>query len=175
MDRLRFPEKWLNDDCLNGCAQLLVHHFGTEKVAGGSVAFLHSFAMAQHRNGTSTDQSLWNTSRLSSYWEKDVWVIPVHKIDAHHWELAIVYLADSRIAYFDSFGHKTSWEDDAKVFISACIDGDQSLNFAQVVLTLMYRLRRLAGEQGFAMRSLEDRDWVAYSIAVRLTALILSP
>ncbi|KAI0703077.1 hypothetical protein C8Q76DRAFT_801927 [Earliella scabrosa] len=150
MDRLRFPEKWLNDDCLNGCAQLLVHHFGTEKVAGGSVAFLHSFAMAQHRNGTSTDQSLWNTSRLSSYWEKDVWVIPVHKIDAHHWELAIVYLADSRIAYFDSFGHKTSWEDDAKV-----------------VLTLMYRLRRLAGEQGFAMRSLEDRDWVAYSIASR--------
>ncbi|KAI0701749.1 hypothetical protein C8Q76DRAFT_633393 [Earliella scabrosa] len=145
IDRLR-PERWLNDDCVNGCAQLLVLHFGASN-AGGNIAILHSFTMAQHRNGTSTDQAVWNSSRTARYWEKDIWIIPVHKPDIQHWELAIVYLKECRIAYFDSLAHRTSWEHDA-----------------QVVFALVHRLRRLAHERGLPMQSLDGEEWCAHTV-----------
>ena len=118
INRLRNPTSWINDDCLNGCAQLLVAHFGTGNVIGGSFAILSSFAMAQHQDGTSLDAGMWRVSHRTCYWEKDVWIIPVHKPADHHWELAIVYFKERRIAYFDSFAHADAWEDDAKVSIT---------------------------------------------------------
>ncbi|KAI0746147.1 hypothetical protein C8Q76DRAFT_605599, partial [Earliella scabrosa] len=145
IDRLR-PERWLNDDCVNGCAQLLVHHFGASH-NGGNIAILHSFTMAHQRNGTSTDQAVWNISRTARYWEKDIWIIPVHKPAEQHWELAIVYLKECRIAYFDSLAHRTSWEHDV-----------------QLVFALVHRLRRLADDRGLPMPCFDGEEWCAHTL-----------
>ncbi|KAI0707020.1 hypothetical protein C8Q76DRAFT_629548 [Earliella scabrosa] len=146
LDRLRQPEAWLNDDCINGCMELLAQHFGTDRVVGGDPAFLSSYAMASQRGGQSDDEQVWRVNHIARYWEKDVWLVPVHKWDGHHWELAIVYFRSCRIAYFDSFGMRTSWEDEAKT-----------------VFKLIFRLNRLAEERGYTPRSLEG-EWAAYPL-----------
>ena len=115
ISRLRNPTGWLNDNCLNACAQLLAGHFGTENVIGGRPAILSSFAMAQQRDGASVDEGVWRVNHRSRYWEKDVWIIPIHQPSSLHWELAVVYLRQCRIAYFDSFAHPNSWEVDVEV------------------------------------------------------------
>ena len=84
-------------------------------VTGGRPAILSSFAMAQQRDGTSLDDGMWRVNHRSRYWEKDVWIIPIHQPSTQHWELAIVYLRQCRIAYFDSLAHPKTWEEDVQV------------------------------------------------------------
>ena len=115
ISQLRNPTGWLNDNSVNACAQLLSGYFGTENVTGGRPAILSSFAMAQQRDGTSLDDGMWRVNHRSRYWEKDVWIIPIHQPSTQHWELAIVYLRQCRIAYFDSLAHPKTWEEDVQV------------------------------------------------------------
>ena len=82
------------------------------------MAILHSFAMAHQRNGTSTDQAVWNISRISRYWEKDILIIPVHQPMKDHWTMAVVYFRKRHIVYFDSFGssnNRAGWVAELKV------------------------------------------------------------
>ncbi|KAI0694788.1 hypothetical protein C8Q76DRAFT_634071 [Earliella scabrosa] len=144
--RLRNPTGWLNDNSVNACAQLLSGYFGTENVTGGRPAILSSFAMAQQRDGTSLDDGMWRVNHRSRYWEKDVWIIPIHQPSTQHWELAIVYLRQCRIAYFDSLAHPKTWEEDV-----------------QTVFGLIHRLQRLATERGNRMTSL-DGEWCAFRL-----------
>ena len=113
--RIRDPCAWLNDDCVNGCAQLLALHFGMTNVDGGHPTINSSFAMAQQRDGQSLDDGVWRVNHRTRYWESDVWIIPIHQPRAHHWELAVVYLKERQIAYFDSFANESSWEVDVQV------------------------------------------------------------
>ena len=71
--------------------------------------------MAQQRSNQATDESYWRNYHTSRFWEKDVWIIPVHRPAEKHWEVAVVYFQKRRIAYFDSFGDRDSWKDEIKV------------------------------------------------------------
>ncbi|KAI0706515.1 hypothetical protein C8Q76DRAFT_629740 [Earliella scabrosa] len=146
LDRLRDPSAWLNDDCINGCIQLLVRCFGTARTLHGSPAFISSFAMAQQRSNQATDESYWRNHHTSRFWEKDVWVFPVHRPAEKHWEVAVVYFQKRRIAYFDSFGDQASWKNEIKL-----------------VLNLVHKLHRLAREHGYSPPSVEGQ-WYAYSL-----------
>lgn len=116
LERLHQPRRWLNDECINGCAQVLLQHFGTGGVTGGSPVVISSFTVTQHRN-QSYDRAVWSCVQATRFWEKDVWIIPIHQAERNHWELAVIYIKRLRIAYFDSFGHSetTSWRADVQV------------------------------------------------------------
>ncbi|KAI0710611.1 hypothetical protein C8Q76DRAFT_624385 [Earliella scabrosa] len=146
VERLRNPSSWLNDDCINGCIQLLLRYFGGAATTHGNPAFISSFAMSQQRSNKATDESYWRNYHTSRFWEKDMWVFPIHQPAKQHWEVAVVYFQTRRIAYFDSFGDKNSWKNEIKL-----------------VLNLVHKLHRLAREHGYSPPSLEGR-WCAYPL-----------
>ncbi|KAJ7344059.1 hypothetical protein DFH08DRAFT_701927, partial [Mycena albidolilacea] len=49
------------------------------------------------------------------YWEKPVWVIPVHRPKEEHWVLVIVAVQENRLFFFDSLGNRTGWHQDIQV------------------------------------------------------------
>ncbi|KAJ7575225.1 hypothetical protein C8J56DRAFT_1063775 [Mycena floridula] len=50
------------------------------------------------------DDALWRNSKDTRFWEKDVWIFPIHRLEQFHWVLAILLPASHSILVFDSFG-----------------------------------------------------------------------
>ncbi|KAI0669310.1 hypothetical protein C8Q78DRAFT_1095812 [Trametes maxima] len=150
MARLRQARGLLSDDCINSGAQVLLRHFDYgARTRGGSPALLSTRLVALHRVRTD-DEGMWRDCARSAFWERDVWIIPIHRaIPDLHWTLAVVYIKKKRIAYFDSFAEKAAWEEDAKVLYA-----------------LVHKLRRLATEHGYDMDDLDDH-WVTYPLVTK--------
>ncbi|KAK1225517.1 hypothetical protein PQX77_011536 [Marasmius sp. AFHP31] len=74
---------WLSADCVNGCSALLQHTFG-----GGECALISTFAMQTLLNDKRLGPAIiWCLTRSSKYWEKNVWIIPIHDPERMHWFL----------------------------------------------------------------------------------------
>ncbi|KAI1788532.1 hypothetical protein LXA43DRAFT_871760, partial [Ganoderma leucocontextum] len=135
---------WLNDDCINLGAQVIMRHLGTPAARGDPVIF-SSFVLSKHHKGG--DEGLWRVCKSSSeFWKKDIWIFPIHS-NGNHWALAIVYWRKRRIAYFDSLHSKIAFETHVKD-----------------VFALIHRLQRLVADHGGETRSM-DGDWTAYPLA----------
>lgn len=69
------------------------------------------------------DDTIWRDCYRSEFWRKNVWVIPIHHPSPSpgHWTVAVVYVREQRIAYYDSFASKSLWEADAAVSAAALI------------------------------------------------------
>lgn len=109
----------LNDECINGLAS----HIQTE-LAGSldqSVAYaarrcalLSSHAMLYVRCHL-TDLPLWRLTHRTNFWEKDVWILPIHRLVEEHWVLAVILPHHRRVFLFDSFSNSRRWERDIPV------------------------------------------------------------
>ena len=109
--RFRKANAWLNDDCINIGAQLILRHIGVS-AARGDPAIFSTFLLPSEKKG---DEGLWRVSKsVEEYWKKDLWIFPLHR-NGNHWVLAVVYWKKRRIAYFDSFGSKSSFKSDVPV------------------------------------------------------------
>jgi Ulp1 family protease len=118
--RLKGTE-WLNDDCINGVAALLVY-----ALTDPSSSIIHhedtcgifsSYAFAYFKEGNDNGFSLHSLCKSAKYWKRPVWLIPIHC--TNHWVLAIVSHHDRQIFIYDSFGytHRRHWEADIAVTI----------------------------------------------------------
>ncbi|TFK84575.1 cysteine proteinase, partial [Polyporus arcularius HHB13444] len=89
---------WLSSGCIDGCATLLQAEecFRNASTAVFSCFLLDTFV----KDGP--EDTLWRIARSTHYWEKDVWVIPIH--NEGHWLLATVRRSRRTITIFDSFG-----------------------------------------------------------------------
>lgn len=113
----------LNDECINGAALLLQSHFISE-FGSSDVAILTIHDLVRIRYGAS-DEDLWRNSKRSEYWTKGVWVLPIHRKDAQHWVLCVIYPARKQLHLLDSFADRRGWFPDLKVrLISTSNDGD---------------------------------------------------
>jgi Ulp1 family protease len=117
--RLASPTACLNDVCLNGGAAILQAQFS--KPASGysessrRCALLSTFDLL-HVRYRATDDELWRHVQRTSYWAKDVWILPIHRTaPAHHWVLAVAHLTSHQLFLFDSFASKRPWKQDVKV------------------------------------------------------------
>lgn len=112
LGRFHKPNAWLNDDCIDLGAQLIVWHLGTAAARGDPVVF-STFVLPRHHKGG--DEGLWRACKWSSeFWKKDIWIFPVHA-DRNHWVLVIVYWKKRQIAYFDSLYSETAFKTHVKV------------------------------------------------------------
>ena len=112
---LRFHEAnaWLNDDCIDFGAEVILRYLGTAAAHGDPVVF-SCFVPPRHRRGG--DEGLWRACKWSGeFWNKDIWIFPIH-IDGNHWVLTIVYWRKRRIAYFDSLYNRAAFEVHVKVW-----------------------------------------------------------
>ncbi|KAG2737948.1 hypothetical protein P692DRAFT_201732194, partial [Suillus brevipes Sb2] len=62
------------------------------------------------------DEVIWRQCSWTQYWERDIWVLPIHR-PSHigHWVFCAIYLPSKEFHLFDSLGDQKHWKHDVKV------------------------------------------------------------
>lgn len=111
--RLINHQALLNDTCMNEGLQLLISHFQPDYIDQCAIFSTYTMAYVQQE---ADDATLWRDVRHRAYWEKPVWIIPVHVEHPYlHWTLCIVNTNTTTIQLFDSVADKSLWMDSIKV------------------------------------------------------------
>ncbi|OAX32113.1 hypothetical protein K503DRAFT_702608, partial [Rhizopogon vinicolor AM-OR11-026] len=64
------------------------------------------------------DAVLWRNVSWTSYWEKDIWILPIHRpSNIGHWVLCVVRFSSKELHLFDSLAEKKPWKHDVKVSV----------------------------------------------------------
>ncbi|KAG2092121.1 uncharacterized protein F5147DRAFT_585987 [Suillus discolor] len=110
---LRSPTACLNDVCINSCAALLYSELKSPML---SCAIFSTHDLPCIRYNASND-ILWRNILWTRYWEKDVWVLPIHRPSSSigHWVICVIHKFDKELLLFDSLGEKKPWKNDIKV------------------------------------------------------------
>ncbi|KAL0057592.1 hypothetical protein AAF712_015755 [Marasmius tenuissimus] len=121
-ERLDSAAKWLDDECINGCAALLQK---TMRVANVECAVLSSFIVSEVLNpGSHCTETAWRLVRLTEYWARGTWIIPIHDRTGCHWALAVIRVEKEEVLLFDSFGSQSfigSWLPKIQVVVSRLV------------------------------------------------------
>jgi hypothetical protein len=109
----------LNDTCLNGIAALFHAEFSQASFPSMShsqqcaIFSMHDLPMIQY-NGK--DDELWRRLHWLEYWNKDCWILPVHRTHPSlHWVLCCISLHTRQLFLFDSLSDQLGWRHDTKV------------------------------------------------------------
>lgn len=107
----------INDICINGCARLL--HWALGQVTPNTTArcaIMSTYDLPCLRQGAD-DEQLWLSVQETSYWERDTWIIPIHRRfgDGGHWVLCVLYSKTRKMLLFDSLASQTGWLSDVAV------------------------------------------------------------
>lgn len=113
--RLVNPAAMLCDECINGCATLLL---------ACDVPLAHKTCIFTSHILTisSNDEALWRNSHKTYFWMKDNWIIPIHQRNKLHWALAMIDFPSHTIHIYDSLAEHASFESYVEVCaaISVC-------------------------------------------------------
>lgn len=110
---LTSPTAFLNDTCINGCAVLLFSEL--KSVSTGRCALLTTHDLPRIRYNAS-DDILWRNVSYTRYWEKDIWILPIHRpSNIGHWVLCVIRFSNKELHLFDSLAEKKPWKNDVKV------------------------------------------------------------
>ncbi|KAG2113977.1 hypothetical protein DEU56DRAFT_874329 [Suillus clintonianus] len=104
----------LNDVCLNGCA-ILLHDSQMSIPVAQRIAILSTHDLPRIRYNAA-DEMLWRQSSWTRYWEKDIWILPIHRpVPVGHWVLCVICRSSKELHLFDSFAEKRPWQHDIKL------------------------------------------------------------
>ncbi|KAG2104041.1 uncharacterized protein F5147DRAFT_775752 [Suillus discolor] len=104
----------LNDSCVNGCAVLLYLEAVQLSPMAEQYAILSTHDLPRIRYNA-PDNVLWRNMSWTSYWTKEVWILPIHRpSDVGHWVLCVVHLQTKELHLFDSFAERKPWKSDTK-------------------------------------------------------------
>ncbi|KAG2070526.1 cysteine proteinase [Suillus decipiens] len=107
---LSSPTACLNDVCINGCAALL---YSELKLATVDCAILSTYDLPRIRCNAA-DERIWRNISWTFYWEKNVWIVPIHRPSDSHWVVCIIYFQTKELHLFDSLADQEPWENDVK-------------------------------------------------------------
>ena len=102
----------LNNTCINGCATLLYSAF-MPAAARCVVLSTHDLpCVCFHAD----DDLLWRNVSWTHFWEKPVWIIPIHRsLPVGHWVLCTVDFPSRKLLLFDSLTEQKPWKNEIKV------------------------------------------------------------
>lgn len=110
---LASPTACLNDTCINRCTVLLFSKL--KSVVTGHCTLLTSYDLPRIRYNAS-DDILWRNISYTCYWEKDIWILPIHRpSNIGHWVLCVIRFSSKELHLFDSLAEKKPWKNDIKV------------------------------------------------------------
>ncbi|KAJ8474908.1 hypothetical protein ONZ45_g15793 [Pleurotus djamor] len=114
------PTAWLDDVCINGCARMIQSLYSDPSLPSYYAAASRTALFSTHDlvrlRGNASDEVLWKHVAPLNYWDKTVWVFPIHRPSPEsHWVLCVAYPYQQRIHMMDSFAAKTSWCRDIEV------------------------------------------------------------
>ncbi|KAG1724163.1 uncharacterized protein EDB91DRAFT_1087579 [Suillus paluster] len=84
------------------------------KTSGAQCAILSTHDLP-HIRYNAPDNVIWHNSSWVRYWEKDIWVLPIHRpLGIGHWVLCVIRLSNKELHLFDSLGNRQPWQNDVK-------------------------------------------------------------
>lgn len=118
------PEARLNDTCMNGLGRYLLNLFSMPSnpasPSSRRCALFSTFDLLTERYHAS-DADLWRRTRNVEYWNKDIWILPIHRSQpVGHWVMCTISLGSRELFLFDSLAEKVPWKRETKVR-SCCI------------------------------------------------------
>ncbi|KAG2751616.1 hypothetical protein P692DRAFT_20774814 [Suillus brevipes Sb2] len=112
---LNSPTARLNDVCMNNCAILLWYSQLNTSATRCAMLSTHDLPRIRYN---AADDVIWRHTSWVRYWEKDIWVLPIHRPSGiGHWVLCIIQLSTKELYLFDSMGDRTPWQSDVKDII----------------------------------------------------------
>ena len=153
LEILNNPTALLNNVCINGGAALLQHLFSANTLPSAAhsqrCALLSTFELVRIRSGVS-DDDLWRNVKGCRYWDKDIWILPIHRPDTRHWVLCCISCMTHELFLFDSLAAEHPWQQEI-----------------QDVVHLVERLVVLANRHGHQLH-LVSEPWTARPLLVCL-------
>ncbi|KAG1878248.1 hypothetical protein F4604DRAFT_1880298 [Suillus subluteus] len=107
------PTARINDTCINSCAALLHSEILTSSHEQ-PCAILSTHDLPRIRYNAS-DNILWRNTSWTSFWERDVWILPIHRPSpVGHWVFCAIYISTKQLHFFDSLAERQPWKTDVK-------------------------------------------------------------
>ncbi|KAJ7078554.1 hypothetical protein B0H15DRAFT_1000961 [Mycena belliarum] len=111
------PTGRLNGFGLNGVAaslqRLYSDPYSPTKAFAEQCAVLSTYDLPCVRYKGS-DPDLWRRVEHTRYWEKPVWLIPIHRPTEEHWVLVVVIVPRQELFFFDSMASRGGWRRDLR-------------------------------------------------------------
>ncbi|KAJ7080173.1 hypothetical protein B0H15DRAFT_997436, partial [Mycena belliarum] len=111
------PTGRLNGFGLNGVAaslqRLYSDPYSPTKAFAEQCAVLSTYDLPCVRYKGS-DPDLWRRVVHTQYWEKPVWLIPIHRPTEEHWVLVVVVVPKQELFFFDSMASRGGWRRDLR-------------------------------------------------------------
>ncbi|KAG1859382.1 hypothetical protein DFJ58DRAFT_840241 [Suillus subalutaceus] len=109
---LSSPTACLNDTCINNCTILLWCSQLNTSAARCAILSTHDLPRIRYN---APDDNIWRHTMWIRYWEKDIWVLPIHRPSGiGHWVMCVIQLSTKELYLFDSMGDRTPWQSDVK-------------------------------------------------------------
>ncbi|KIK14603.1 hypothetical protein PISMIDRAFT_79289, partial [Pisolithus microcarpus 441] len=62
------------------------------------------------------DDVLWRNLSWTRFWEKPIWILPIHRsLPVGHWVLCTISFHSRQLFLFDSLAEQNPWRNDIKV------------------------------------------------------------
>ncbi|CAK5269727.1 unnamed protein product [Mycena citricolor] len=150
-DLARFinPTGLLSGHGINGVAASMLAMFGQEhspyNVHARRCALLSTYELPRIRS-EARDKFMWAELSPLCYWEKDFWILPIHRASQQHWVVAVASIPDQKIFFFDSLSGRSRFRKELQEFV-----------------LLISRMTALANRHGKRL-NISENDWHAYSL-----------
>jgi hypothetical protein len=112
LDRVTSRTGQLNNFALNGIAAALLNLFGhptsPNAATANKCAILSTYDLPRVCYKCN-DEKLWRHVHPTSYWDKPIWLIPIHWLSEEHWVLVVVSVPEQQLFFFDSLGEQSGW------------------------------------------------------------------
>lgn len=114
MSLLARPTARLNDVCINSCAALLYSEMlKSSHFRPCAILSTHDLPRIRYN---AADDVLWRNTSWTSFWEKDTWILPIHRPSpVGHWVFCAIYFSTKELYLFDSLAERQAWKSDVKV------------------------------------------------------------
>ncbi|KAJ7627703.1 hypothetical protein DFH06DRAFT_1443350 [Mycena polygramma] len=146
--RISSPTGRLNNFGLNGLAASFLNVFGHPHAPTAATAdrcaLFNTFDLNRVRYKASDDE-LWKNVHHTAFWNKQIWLVPIHRRAEEHWVLVAVAVHAQKLFFFDSFSQKSGWRRDLRD-----------------IMVLITRLTVLANRHNYPLHiTTEEEAWVA--------------
>ena len=136
----------LNDTCINSGTALLQELWSrpgnVSEQSSHCCAVFSTFdlLMVQHHV---LIQDIYRQTKNLEYWNKDIWVLPIHQHSSQHWVLCIIQIKTYEILLFDSLASRSPWKHEIHV----------SRSTIPIYTIYMFLLTYFTGDHGVHQRT----------------------
>ena len=158
---LASPQARLNDTCINSCATLL---YSASMPAAMCCAILSTHDLP-HTRCHADDDLLWQNTSWTHFWEKPIWIIPIHRpLPMGHWVLCTIDFPSRKLLLFDSLAEQKAWKNEIKVSRHC----KPIIIYEFVVQDIMWLICRLSSiaTQKLGTNQQDRGDWMAHPVLV---------